>query len=294
MASAFLANGTLWLAAPRGSGILHAFRFAAVSRHLVYTLALDHPPGAIGHLTMAKYLVMSLLRTRFNGDIVVFKNSEMPLFMLPRAGVREIFIETPDPGGEHFWDYAQSFKFRVRHHLEVAGYDKVLFLDADCLALRSIEPLLEGDWDIGIYPEPGSRAGMHWFNCFISESEAATTNFEGINGGTLAVRAELFYEVMAEWERIHFGPAPRPKYFADQAALTRLVIDSPLRKRRFVRGEVATPFAYDHKADSYMGSRLVHLAGTVDFDLKLRFMFGLYMSTFFFDRDATLLNILDF
>lgn len=274
--------------------MLRAFRLAAVSRHLVYTLALDHPPGALGHFTMAKFLVMSLLRTRFDGDIVVFKNTAMPLFMVPRAGVREVFIETPEPEGEEFWDYAQSFKFRVRHHLDVAGYDKVLFLDADCLALRSLDPLLAGDWDLAMYPEPGSRAGTMWFNCFISDEEAATLNAPGINGGTLAVRAELYQEVMAEWERIHFGPSPRPKYFADQAALTRLVIDSPLRKRPFTRAELATPFGYDQNIASYFGSRLVHLAGTADFELKLRFMFGLYLNTFFFDRDATLMHMLDF
>ncbi len=243
---------------------------------------------------MAKFLVLSLLRTRFDGDIVVFKNSEAPLFMVPRAGVREIFIETPAPDGERFWDYAQAFKFLVRHHLDVSGYDKVLFLDADCLALRSIEPLLEGDWDLAVYAEPGSSAGSEWFNCFISEEEGATLDAEGINGGALAVRAELFHEVLAEWERIHFGPSPRPKFFADQAALTRLVIDTPLRTRRFSRAEMTTPLGYDQSPASYFASRLVHLAGTGDFELKLRFMFGLYLNTFFFDRDATLLHILDF
>ncbi len=269
-------------------------RFAAVPRHLVYTLALDHPPGALGHFTMAKFLVLSLLRTRFDGDIVVFKNTPMPLFMVPRAGVREVVVETPGPDSGDFWEYAQAFKFLVRHHLDVAGYDKVLFLDADCMALRSLDPLLEGDWDLAMYPEPGSWAGMHWFNCFISEEEAAGVKSEGINGGTLAVRAEHYQDVMAEWERIHIGPSPRPKFFADQAALTRLVIDTPLRKRPFPRGELAMPLSYDPLATSYYGSRLVHLAGTGDFEVKLRFMFGLYLNTFFFDRDATLLHILDF
>ena len=242
---------------------------------------------------MAKFLVLSLLRTRFSGDIVVFKNTREPLFMVPRAGVREVFIETEPPPGEDFWDYAQSWKFRVRHQLVVAGYEKVVFLDADCLALRSVDPLLDGDWDIAVYPEPGSRAGELWFNCFIDEDEAARLTCEGINGGTVAVRAERYHEVMAEWERIHFSPALRPRFFADQAALTRLVIDTDLRTRRFTRGEVTTPFAYDPRAEDYLRSRLVHLAGTVHFDLKLRFMFGLYMSTFFFDEQATLMHILD-
>ena len=264
-----------------------------VPRHLAYTIALDHPPGAVGHRTMAKFLVLSLLRTRFSGDIVVFKNTRTPLFMVPRAGVREVFIEAGPPQDEDFWDHAQSWKFRVRHELKVEGYDKVLFLDADCLALRSLDPLLEGDWDVAVYPEPGSRAGELWFNCFIPDEEAAGLTCEGINGGTLAVRAERYHEVMAEWERVHFGPAPRPRFFADQAALTRLVIDTGLRTRRFTRTEITTPFAYDPRAEDYLRSRLVHLAGTVHFDLKLRFMFGLYMSTFFFDEQTTLMHILD-
>jgi hypothetical protein len=262
-------------------------------RHLAYTLALDHPPGAVGHRTMAKFLVLSLLRTRFNGDIVVFRNSPTPLFMVARAGVREVRIETGEPGEQKFWDYAQSWKFRVRHHLDVTGYDKVFFLDADCLALRSLGPLLEGDWDLGVYPEPGSLAATRFYNCFIPEEEAFKLKQEGINGGTVAVRASRYYEVMESWEQIHFGPCARPRYFADQAALTRLVIDTRLKKRLFTRPDVTTPFAFDPRAEVYFGSRLVHLAGTVHFDVKLRFMFGLYLNTFFFDRQATLMQIMD-
>jgi len=242
---------------------------------------------------MAKFLVLSLLRTHFNGDIVVFRNSTAPLFMVARAGVREVYVQTEHPTDEIFWDYAQSWKFRIRHHLDVTGYDKVFFLDADCLALRSINPLLEGDWDLGVYPEPGSRAGTRFYNCFIHEEEAAGLKHEGINGGTVAVRASRYREVMEAWERIHFGPSARPRYFADQAALTRLVIDTPLRKRMFARPDLTTPFAFDPRAEVYFGSRLVHLAGTVHFDVKLRFIFGLYLNTFFFDRQATLMQIME-
>ena len=242
---------------------------------------------------MAKFLALSLLRTRFDGDIVIFRNTPAPLFMVPRAGVREIFIETGHPGEEEFWDYAQSWKFRVREHLDVRGYDKVLFLDADCLALRNINAMLEGEWDLAYYPEPGSHAGAKWFNCFIPEKEAARLDCEGVNGGILGVRAEHYHGVMESWERIHDGRAPRKKYFADQAALTRLVIDTELRKRPLALADVATPFGYDPRPGVYFESRLVHLAGCTDFGQKLRFMFGLYMNTFFLDRQATLLHILD-
>ena len=242
---------------------------------------------------MAKFLTLSLLRTRFSGDIVVFKNTPEPLFMIPRAGVREVLIKTRPPKKQKFWDYAQQWKFRVRHYIDVKGYDKVLFLDADCLALQNIDSLLAGRWDIGIYPEPGTRAGMHWYNTFITDEEAGRLTCEGINGGTLAVRAPIYHEVMAEWERIHSGRAVRKRYLSDQGALTRMVLDTSLRQRRYLADDIATPFAFNQHPAQYFGSRLVHLAGTVAFEAKLRFMFGLYLNTFFFDPQAALLHIFD-
>jgi len=261
--------------------------------HLAYTLALDHPPGALGHRNMAKFLVLSLLRTRFDGEIVVFKTSPAPLFMVPRAGVREIAIDPGEHGDEHFWNYAQAWKFKVHEQLDVTGCDKVLYLDADCLALRNLGSMLEGDWDLAFYSEPGTHVGNDGFNCFISEEEAAGLACEGVNGGVLAIAADRFHEVMEEWQRIHFGPAQRPKYFTDQAALNRLIIDSTLRHRVLTRAEVSAPFSHDPRVQDYRASQLVHLAGSTDLYEKLQFMFGLYMSTFYFDRQATLLNILE-
>jgi Glycosyl transferase family 8 len=262
-------------------------------RHLAYTLALDHPSGATGHRTLAKLLVLSLLRTGFRGDIVVFKNSPAPLFLVPRAGVLEIEVATNGPDSDDFWHYAQLWKFRVRQHLDVRNYDKVLFLDADCLAQRDISGLLDERFDIAYYPEPGSHAGESFFNCFIGEHEQALLAEPGINGGLLAVRASHFHAVAAEWERIAEGPVVREKFFADQAALTRLVAESPLQKRALSRVELATPFSYDPRTQDYTTALLVHLAGSGELEEKLRFMFGLYLSTFFFDPQTLLLHVLE-
>ncbi len=278
-------------------GITHHARLPIMKprRHLAYTLALDHPLGATGHRTMAKLLVLSLLRTGFRGDIVVLKNSEEPLFLVPRAGVREIVVKAAGPKGDDFWHYAQLWKFRARQHLEVEGYDKILFLDADCLALRDVSGLLDERFDIAYYPEPGSHAGQEFFNCFIRERERTHMAAPGINGGLLAVRAALFEKVMTEWERIAEGPPAkgREKFFADQAALTRLVIESPLKKRPLGRLELATPFSYDPMPQDYFAATLVHLAGSADLEEKLRFMFGLYLNTFFFDPQTLLLQVLE-
>lgn len=66
--------------------------------HLAYTIAFD-PPGSSGHRVLARLLASSLRRTFFNGDVIVFRNSEAPLFLVERKGLEEVFIETPDLHG---------------------------------------------------------------------------------------------------------------------------------------------------------------------------------------------------
>jgi hypothetical protein len=44
-------------------------------------------------------LVSSLLRTYFTGDIVVFRNSPNPLFLVERKGLEEIYVDTDQLAG---------------------------------------------------------------------------------------------------------------------------------------------------------------------------------------------------
>lgn len=67
-------------------------------RYLAFTVALD-PPGSPGHRMMSKLLASSLLRTHFDGDVVVFRNSPEPLFRVPRQGLEEFYIPTPEIQG---------------------------------------------------------------------------------------------------------------------------------------------------------------------------------------------------
>jgi hypothetical protein len=60
--------------------------------HLVYTIAFD-PPGKVGTRVMAKMLAASLMRTHFAGDIVIFRNSPTPMFLVERKGLEEVFAQ---------------------------------------------------------------------------------------------------------------------------------------------------------------------------------------------------------
>jgi hypothetical protein len=194
-------------------------------RNLIYTLVLDEP-GSEGYRFLGRMLVSSLLRTFFTGDIVVFRNTENPLFLVERKGLEEVYVETPLIVGREGWDKAMSWKYKVAEMLDVRGYDKVLFLDSDFLALRNVDHLLAGDWDIAYQVQRG-EAGDGWmFNGFYDEAEmAAARPHSGVNAGSYAVRAAIFHEVMREWRRLDEGAMVRPESgFRDQASWNALML----------------------------------------------------------------------
>lgn len=263
---------------------------------LVYTVAVD-PAGTNLHAQMAKLLACSLLRTLFTGDIVIFRNTPEALFPVGRPGLLEVELPTPDYAGYKDEQEAWRYKFRVRESLATLGlhnYDKVIFLDADSLALRNVDHLFPGDWDIGHQLEiPGRSITLKQFHCFLTEKEMASLGGRpGSNSGTLAVRSEHFLDVMEEWERIDLGPTERERHCSDQASWNRLLLDTKLKKHAFEKGEVQFPLFIHPKYHDWKECALIHsLGGTVQ--EKLRFNFGVYMQTFFWDPAGTVLRLLE-
>ncbi len=60
--------------------------------NLIYTLALEQA-GAPGHRMLGKLLASSLLRTFFDGDVVVFRNSAAAYFQVERRGLAELELQ---------------------------------------------------------------------------------------------------------------------------------------------------------------------------------------------------------
>lgn len=137
----------------------------------------------------------------------MFRNSPAPLFLVERKGLDEVFLETPDMYGQERASFAWCWKYRVAPLIEnPEQYDKILFVDCDSLALRNIDHLLEGEWDIRYQPERGKPMNGKSFNAFLTEEEmAVAASRDGANSGTLAVRGSIFHEVMEEWQAIDAG-----------------------------------------------------------------------------------------
>ena len=284
-------------------------------KNLIYTVVLD-APGAEGQRFLGKMLVSSLLRTFFTGDIVVFRNGENPLFLVERKGLEEVHVETLPIIGHEGAEEAWRWKYRVAEQLDVRGYDKVMFLDADCLALRNIDHLLKGGWDIAYQTQRGERGDGVMFNGFLSDGEMArAAGQDGVNSGSFAVRAEIFHKVIREWQRVDEGEMTRPESgFRDQASWNALLLREqegkgfrwkgsrneatpehtlpPLKMVPFPEGEIRFPLYLDPHFLNYSQAALTHNCGGNTLQ-KIEFTFGLYMRTFFCDPTGLFFSILE-
>jgi hypothetical protein len=267
---------------------------------LIYTIAFDGPGGE-GMRFLVKMLLSSLLRTHFSGDIVVFHNSQTPLFLVERKGLQEVFLDVPPLTGEALAENAWCWKYRVAELIDASAYDKIMFLDADCLALRNVDHLLEGDWDIRYQPERGQKACENSYNAFFTEDEmTAAKTRTAVNSGTWAVRGDVYHEVMQKWREIDESERQRPSGFWDQASWNTLLMrhgseeGSPgqWRVEPFARREIQFPMYLDLDFRNYRDAAITHNCGLNSLG-KAEFTFGLYMRTFFFDPTGLFFSMLE-
>ena len=243
--------------------------------NLCYTIAID-APGTDVHRRMARLLVTSLIHTGWNGRIAVFRNQPNPVLPEQHPDVEEYELEI-QPGSK--WNEILSWKYRLRDRLDLRGIGKVLIVDCDCIALRNINHLMYGGWDIYTSHEP-ARMVEQPFNGYLTEQEMTSLGDRpGINSGTIGIRAEVFDDVMLEWERLDKLQPIRPSKCRDQHSWNRLILDTRLRHRTFGPGEVQFPFLNGATYRNYRNAALVH-AASLESQQKLSLLFGLWMDSF--------------
>lgn len=246
---------------------------------------------------MAKLLISSLLRTGWAGDIMVFHNGKAPLFLTPRAGVEEVSLEVESPGGEAGARIAWSLKYRVAEMIPAKNYRRILFLDADCLALRSLNHLVDGEWDIAVQVERGAPVTAWNHYSYLTEEELVSLRGRyGVNSGTWAVRGSVYREVMAEWRRIDEEEPQRECRCRDQSSWNRLLLDNEQtgkwKVHQWPAGEIAFPlYLHPHYKDYSKAALTHHLGG--DTREKLRFAFGLWFETFVFEDSCLFFHFME-
>ena len=268
-----------------------------MKKNLIYIVAFDAKGHQVARV-MAKLLTSSILKTLWSGDVYIFRNEQTPLFPVGRPGVKEIYcnvkpwISTKKEDVEECLRESLKWRFLARNYIDASEYNFICYLDSDCLALRNLDHLFDGDSDILIQRETGRKINDPVFNGYLSKNELSHLTQDGINAGSIAVRGTLFQEFMEEWENVYNSQPSVHERFRDQTALNRLLLDTQLRVRPFERGEIRFPFHLDIKYSDYRSAALLHMVGEGQTE-KIDLAFAFYMASFYNDGRGLFLDFLE-
>jgi len=265
---------------------------------LIYTIAYDCV-GATLYRTLAKLLASSIIRSGSDCKIVIFHNGEEHLFRLGRPQVSEEGINLVDhdlfitsDNIEVVPEQRWSLKHRVSSILlDEFEWDRLLFIDADCLVTGSLEGIVNGDFELAVYREPNQCITQYNFNCFLTEEEVQTLQVEGINSGIFCIDRSIAKDFFEAWGDAERQLGHRRRSCTDQAAFNRVVLDHNYKLHDFSH-LVSMPFHTDQSRRSAAGTCITHWVGAAGFQ-KLKASFGLFMETYFFDPSLTFFNLLE-
>jgi hypothetical protein len=103
----------------------------------IYLVALD-PPNSMYQWRLAKYAISSLYRCGFNGKVLVFRSSPVPLFPFSRAGLTEFHVEQDqfECTSPAFFQEACRARFNVVPSVLDYDFDRILYIDTDHIFTR--------------------------------------------------------------------------------------------------------------------------------------------------------------
>ncbi len=260
-------------------------------KNLIYTIAID-PPNEPHRQMMAKMLASSIFRTGFSGDVIVLTNYERRLFEHGRDNLQEIYLDLsripPSKTGKEMPD----FKYRSRHFIPAERYEKVMYVDCECLFLKNPDKLFDGGAKIMFSEQPRQNITGKSFNAYLTKEEMKTLKARGMNSGFWWIAGHRFQEVLARWERINARPSVRGGSVSDQDSWVRLLLDTKLRTKPFRPDvDVLYPMVESRRAHAFDGASLLHYSsgGTE----TVSYMFGDYMRHFHAETAPGLLHFID-
>lgn len=263
-----------------------------MAKNLIFTIAFDRT-GEPYHQSMAKILVSSIFRTGYVGNVLVLTNSDHRLYEYGRPGLEEISLDTSALTDSELGLKAQQFKYRAREYVSSLDFDRVMFMDCDCICQRNPDDLVRGDADILFSEEPAFQITSPFFSAYLRDDEMRGLAAPGMNSGLWAVRGACFQDLMEEWERIDTLPPLREKLGADQPAWVRLLRDTKLRAEPFRIGiDVHFPMLERRSEFDFQSATVLHFNGAPP-PVKLAHMCGVYMRRFHVQTCMTLLGLLD-
>ncbi len=224
-----------------------------------------------------KALVASLGRSECGSEIVLLRNSDSPLFKIPRRQVSEITVTPPDPCliAADSRSATRRFLLQIDEFIIPENHAWIIIMDPAGIALRNLDHLIPED-------SPGQFAApsvdFYWMPKDGSRTEATS--------GIWAVRGHLLREVLKRWNQLL-------KEIADpELAWSRTVAALPFRKKRFESGEVIAPSMSRMNWEAISSAAFVTVPDWPSEEQR-KFLQSLYFGTYFGDSTGLMLNILE-
>lgn len=260
---------------------------------LLYTIAFD-PPGMRVQAGMARLLVESLRTAGYAGGILLFRNGA-PVFAHRQWELEEREIHTRNLTGLDLAECGCRFKYEAAAKLtDAANYRRIVYLDADMLALRDPEALWSSDEDILWMGEPeSSLQGRSCQGHLTEEDLKRHPDRQAANSGMWSIRGDRCREIMAEVLRILDSPRVGSKSWGDQPAWNKALLSSKFSTRQLPPDLVGFPAAFSPHYGNYRQSALLHFLGLPP-EQKLPLMLGHWAAHRFRGKTALLMDLLDF
>jgi len=236
-----------------------------MSRDLVYLVAIGSVEPRF--LRAVDWCVTSLRRWgRYAGDMAVVTDQPeaMPGAVREEArvvGVDESQMRDPAHGRNDYERYLIG-RLCVHRLLDVAAYDRVLYVDCDVLAIRDVAPLLDG-LDCFRYSREFQPMSAPMYNACLSDAELADARWRrGINSGVFAAPGSHLGECLDRWKALLDGH-PRGHAY-DQPALNALVLRGLIRARPLPAFSVGYPVLADFTEHFRPQTCLLHYCGNTE------------------------------
>ncbi len=262
-----------------------------LKKTLVYTVALD-AKGSNVMRTQAKLLVMSLLRTRYPGKIMVFTNHHSPLFPTGRRNLTEVRVDDLGKTGKDLAEFACVLKFRASQWItKPEKFERILFLDCDCLVLRDLKPLFQCNGEVCWMAEKEPVKTWHGYRGYFTPQELRRLTGPGSNSGTWCVSGDVYENVCETMREIATdGYKQKDPFWGEQPAWNKLLHMRRFKTKCFPAGQIQLPMYVHTKYDDYCQAIVLHYAGTKALH-KVQAMYGMYHGWFFGNLAPSLIDL---
>ncbi len=237
-----------------------------------------------------KFLISSLLRSNFEGEIKVFRNLEQPLYKVDRRKLDETYVPLHAENLDNLYEYGATWEFlnTLVERIQPHDWAWVVVADPSSLAMRSLDHLL---------PERSTEVGHPYAAPEVDFVYTPQTRLvdgvlkNEVSRGLWAVRGEHFGLVMEQWKK-NWITHQSTMLVSETEIWSQVVKELPLRKKVFEKDEVLAPQLHALDWEKLSNAAFVTFPDWPHL-LQSKFIQALYFGTYYGDQTGLMMNLLE-